>query len=101
VTWIIGYRVLVRNNKYPADFIVLGCSQDAFCPTIFGRPFLHIVGAKIILPKEKLFIKCACERLEFNFSKFIDKHLEKEKFQKYIVVETPASVAVASSDAVK
>jgi len=47
-----------------------------------------------------VFIKCAGERLEFNFSKFTDKHLEKEKFQKDIV-ETLASVAVASSNAVE
>jgi hypothetical protein len=31
--------VLVGKIKYPADFIVLGCSQDSFCPIIFGRPF--------------------------------------------------------------
>jgi hypothetical protein len=34
------------------------------------------VGAEISLPKEKVFIKCAGERLEFNFSKFTNKHLE-------------------------
>ena len=71
-------EVLVGKIKYPADFIVLGWSQDAFCPIIFGRPFLHTVGAEISLPKEKVFIKCAGEKLEFNFSKFTDKHLEKE-----------------------
>jgi hypothetical protein len=27
--------VLVGKIKYPADFIVLGCSQDSFCPIIF------------------------------------------------------------------
>ena len=68
-------EVLVGKIKYPADFIVLGCSQDSFCPIIFGRPFLHIVGAEISLPKEKVFIKCAGEKLEFNFSKFNDHHL--------------------------
>jgi hypothetical protein len=40
-------EVLVGKIKYPADFIVLGCSQDSFCPIIFGRPFLHTVGAEI------------------------------------------------------
>jgi hypothetical protein len=52
-------EVLVGQIKYPADFIVLGCSQDSFCPIIFGRPFLHTVGARIDLPKERVFIKCA------------------------------------------
>jgi hypothetical protein len=93
-------EVLVGKIKYPADFIVLGCSQDAFCPIIFGRPFLHTVGAEINLLKEKVFIKFAGERLEFNFSKFTDKHLEREKFEPD-VVETLASVAVASSDAME
>jgi hypothetical protein len=41
-------EVLVGEIKYPADFIVFGCSQDAFYPIIFGRPFLHTVGAEII-----------------------------------------------------
>ena len=93
-------EVLVGKIKYPADFIVLGCSQDAFCPIIFGRPFLHTVGAEINLKKEKVFIKFAGERLEFNFSKFTDKHLEREKLEPD-VVETLASVAVASSDAME
>ena len=86
--------------KYPADFIVLRWSQDAFFPIIFGRPFLHTIGAEISLPKEKVFIKCAWEKLQFNFSKFTDKHFEKENFSKD-VVETLAYVAVASSDAVE
>ena len=93
-------EVLVGKMKYPVDFIVLGCSQDAFCPIIFGRPFLHTIGAEISLPKEKVFIKCAGEKLEFNFSKFTDKHLEKEKLSKD-VVETLAYVVVTSSDAVE
>ena len=70
-------EVVFGKIKYPADFIVLGCSQDSFCPIIFGRPFLHTVGARIDLPKEKVFIKCAAEEVSFNFSKFSDKHLEK------------------------
>jgi hypothetical protein len=81
------------------DFVVLCCSQDSFCPIIFGRPFLHTVGAEIDLPKEKVFIECAGERLEFKFSKFSDKHSMKEPFAKDIA-ETLACVAVASSDVV-
>ena len=86
--------------KYPVYFIVLGCSQDAFFPIIFGRPFLHTVGAEISLPKEKVLIKCVGEKLDFNYSKFTDKHLEKENFAKN-VVETLAYVVVASSDAME
>jgi hypothetical protein len=50
--------VLVRKIKYSADFIVLGCSQDSFCPIIFGRPFLHTIGARIDLPKERVYKMC-------------------------------------------
>jgi hypothetical protein len=56
-------EVLVGKIKYPANFVVHGCSQDPFCPIIFGRPFLHNVGARIDLPKERVFIKCAREEL--------------------------------------
>jgi hypothetical protein len=93
-------EVLVRKIKYPADFIVLGCSQDSFCSIIFGRPFLHIVGVRIDFPKERVFIKCVREELSFNFSKFTDKHLEKELHAKD-QVETLGYVGVASSDAVE
>jgi hypothetical protein len=44
-------EVLIGKIKYPAYFIVLSCSQDAFCPIIFGRPLFHTVGAEISLPK--------------------------------------------------
>jgi hypothetical protein len=67
--------VLVGKIKYPADFIMLGCSQDSFCPIIFGRLFLHTVGARIDLPKERVYIKCAGEGLSFSLSKFTNKHL--------------------------
>jgi len=90
-------EVLVGNIKYPADFMILACPQDTFCPIIFGRPFLHTVGAEIDLPKEKVFINCAGERLEFNFSKFTDKHFVREPLIKD-EVETLAYVSVRSSD---
>jgi hypothetical protein len=93
-------EVLVEKIKYPADFVVLACPQDDFCPIIFGRPFLHTVGFEINLPKEKVFIKCAGEKLEFNFSKFIDKHVNKGLPTKD-EVENLAYVVVASSDAVE
>jgi hypothetical protein len=47
-----------------------------------------------------VFIECAGERLEFNFSKFSDKHSMKETFAKDIA-ETLACLAVASSDMVE
>jgi hypothetical protein len=75
-------EVLVGMIKYPANFRALGCSQDAFYPIIFGKSFLHTIGAKIRLPKEKVFIKCVGERLEFNFAKFTNKHLKMEKMLK-------------------
>jgi hypothetical protein len=71
-------EVLVGKIKYPTDFIVLGCSQDSFCHIIFGRPFLHTVGAKIDLHKERVHIKCAGEELSFNFSRFTDKHIDRK-----------------------
>jgi hypothetical protein len=80
--------------------VVLGCAQDLFCPIIFGRPFFNTVGSEINLPHEKVFIKCAREKLEFNFSKFSDKHVMKEPFAKDII-ETLACVDVASSDMVE
>jgi hypothetical protein len=56
----------------------------------------NILWVLKLVYREKVFIKCAGERLECNFSKFYDKHLEKN--QKHIV-ETLSSVAVASSNA--
>jgi hypothetical protein len=92
--------VLVGKIKYPADFIVLGCSQDSFCTIIFGIPFLHTIGARIDLRKERVHIKCAGEVLSFNFSKFTIKHIDR-KFHGKDQIETLASIAVASSDVVE
>jgi hypothetical protein len=46
LSMVRNVEVLVGKIKYPAYFIVLGCSQDSFCHIIFGRPFLHTVGAE-------------------------------------------------------
>jgi hypothetical protein len=92
--------VLVGKIKYPADFIVLGCSQDSFYPIIFGRPFFHVVGARIDLRKEWFHIKCAGEELSFNFSKFTDKHIDR-KFHGKDQIEPLASITTASSDVVE
>jgi hypothetical protein len=35
---------------------MLGFSQDAFYPIIFGRPFLHTIGVEIDLPKESILL---------------------------------------------
>ena len=61
---------------------------------------MRTVGAEINLPKEKIFLQCAGEKLEFNSAKFTDKHFARDP----IVpdqIETLAHVAVASSDAVE
>jgi hypothetical protein len=76
------------DNRWPTEYLLIGRLiaestdffngvQDAFSPIIFGRPFLHTVGAEISLPKERVFIKCVGEILKFKFSKFTNKHLEK------------------------
>jgi hypothetical protein len=93
-------KVLVGKIKYHADFIVLGCSQDSFCPIIFGRPFLHTVVARIDLRKERVHIKCVGEELSFNFSKFTNKHIDR-KYHGKDQIETLASIAIASSDVVE
>jgi hypothetical protein len=80
--------------------VLVGCSQDSFCPIIFGRPFLHTLGARIDSPKERVYIKCAREEISFNFSKFTDKHMDRELHVKD-QVETLASIVVASSDVVE
>ena len=79
---------------------MLGYPQDSFCPIFFGRPFLHTVGAEINLPKEKVFTKCAGANLEFNFSKFSDKHVGKEPLSEDLI-ETLTPIAVASTDVVE
>ena len=40
------------KTKYPSDFLVLGSPQDNFCPSMFGRPFLNTVNAKIDCEKD-------------------------------------------------
>jgi hypothetical protein len=52
---------------------------------------------KLVYQKRRYSLNLQGKRLEFNFSKFTDKHLEKYFFSKDIV-ETLTSVAVASSD---
>jgi hypothetical protein len=44
--------VLVGKIKYPDDFIVLGCSQDSFCPIIYGRPFCTLLELELICIKK-------------------------------------------------
>jgi hypothetical protein len=75
-------KVLVGKIKDPVDFIVMACPQDNFCPIIFGRFFLHTIGAEINFLREKVLISCAGEMLEFNFSKFVDKPYERSKILK-------------------
>jgi hypothetical protein len=58
--------VLVGKIKYPTDLIVLGCSQDSFCPIVFGRPFLHTIGARVDLHKERVYINVLGKNLHFT-----------------------------------
>ena len=67
-------KVLCGKTKYPADFLVLGCPQDSFCPIIFGRPFLNTVNAKIDCEKDVVTIGLDDMSHEFNFSKFHRQH---------------------------
>ena len=64
--------------KYPTDFLVLGSSQDDFCPIIFGRPFLNTVNAKIDCNKETISLNFGDVIHEFNFSKFRRQPHKKE-----------------------
>ena len=38
---------MVNNNFVPVDFVVLDIECNAFCPIIWGRPFIRTVGAVI------------------------------------------------------
>jgi hypothetical protein len=39
--------VMVNNNLFPIDFLVLDMKYNASCPIILGRPFLRTFGAII------------------------------------------------------
>jgi hypothetical protein len=39
--------IMVNNNLFPVDFLVLDIECNASCPIILGRPFLKTVGAII------------------------------------------------------
>ena len=64
--------------KYPTDFLVLGSSQDDFCPVIFDRPFLNTVNAKIDCRTQTVCVSLGDEFHELNFSKFNRKGHKKE-----------------------
>ena len=61
-------EVLCGKVKYPADFLVLSSPQDAFCPIIFGRPFLNTVNAKIDCVKDIITIVLGDMSNDFNFA---------------------------------
>ena len=71
-------EVLCGKVKYPADFLVLGSSQDDFCPIIFGRPFLKIVNAKIDCKKDVVTIGLGDMSHQFIFAKFHRQPHDKE-----------------------
>ena len=63
-------EILCGKVKYPVDFLVLGSSQDDFCPIIFGRTFLNTVNAKIDYNKDIVSVGLGDMSHEFNFVKF-------------------------------
>ena len=71
-------EVLCGKIKYPTDFLVLSSPQDNFCPTIFGRPFLNTVNAKIDYEKEIITVSFGDVSHDFNFSKFRRQPHDKE-----------------------
>ena len=74
---LLDVEVLCGKTKYPADFVVLGSSQDSFCPIIFGRPFLNTVNARIDCEKDVVTIGLGDMSHEFNFSKFVDNTMKR------------------------
>ena len=66
-----------KDGHIAANFTVTVCPQYDFYP-ICWQTFLANISAEIHFPKEKVFINCAGERLEYNFSKFTDKHAKIE-----------------------
>ena len=59
-------------------FLFLVPHKIAFCPIIFGRPFLNTVNAKIDCKKDVVTIGLGDMSHEFNFSKFSRQHREEE-----------------------
>ena len=90
-------EVLCGKVKYPADFLVLGSSQDSFCPIIFGRPFLNTVNAKIDCEKDVVTIGLGDMSHEFNFSKFHRQPCDEELPSKDEIIGL-ASIAVPPND---
>src|ERR1041385_8242246 len=39
--------IIVNDNYFPVDFIVMDTECEPLCPIILGRPFLRTVGAVI------------------------------------------------------
>ena len=90
-------EVLCGKVKYRADFLVLGSPQDDFCPTIFGRPFLNTVNAKIDCKKDVVTIGLDDMTHEFNFAKFHRQPRDKELPSKDEIIGL-ASIAVPPTD---
>ena len=57
-------EILISKIKYPADFIVLGCPQDSFCPIIFVDLSYILLVLKLICLKRK----CLLNVLERNLN---------------------------------
>jgi hypothetical protein len=52
--WINDVLIMVNNNLFPVDFLVVDIECNASCPIILGRPFLRPVGAIIDMKEDTI-----------------------------------------------
>ena len=90
-------EVLCGKIKHPTDFLVIGSTQDDFCPIIFGRPFLNTVSAKIDCEKQTVSVSFGNESHDFNFSKFNRQPQKKELPSKDEIIG-PTCIVVPPTD---
>ena len=90
-------EVLCGEIKYPADFLVLVSPQDAFCPIIFGRPFLSTASAKINCERNIVSVGIDGMSHEFNFAKFRRQPRDRESPSKDEIIGL-ASIVVPPAD---
>ena len=69
--WVDDVLIVVNDNYFPVDFIVMDIERNASCPIILGRPFLRIVGAIIDMKEGNI-------RFQFPLRKGMEHSLERE-----------------------
>ena len=65
--------IVVNDNYFPVDFLVMDIECDPSCPIILGRPFLRIVG--VIIDMKEGIIK-----FQFPLKKGME-HFHRNKFK--------------------